>query len=341
MEKTVNHPNQVAAVILILVAVTVTSPVAPAYALGRETLQPASGHHISPNGITSADVLARATLLRDELEAVRFEMGKPRDSRRLADAAKAAPHEVYFQAITLYLKADRLALELTGSTGIQPEGISPLHVRPYHVWKMVNAAYERMLTVKQELGIKQSSVERQQDPATSSTEVGYAIVRANRQINRMLERRFTPSDAFQQVTVAIGYTTILFGQFPGTHAMPKAPPLERGKDPADVFLRLAASFQRLESIARHSGLEVLHLDSKAAAQVEVLPSDVYDIATLLVSDLAYLHAHLKTASQPPLVPYPGRKFPSHVYQETAVLQARLEDLEKRVQADPNWLSRQP
>lgn len=300
--------------------------------------QPASGRAVSPDTLLPADVLARVKLLHDELEAIRFEMGRPKDSRRLGVASDAAPHEVYFQAITLFLKADRLALELAGSTGVQPELVSPLDIRPYHVWKIVNAAYGRILTVKQELGITRQIVEAAQDPATSPTDVGYAIVRANRQINRMLERRFTPSDVYQQVRVAIAYADGLLGRFPGAAAVPEEPPYERGKEPADVFFRLAECYQQLESIARHSGLQVVHLDTKEAARGEILPSDVYDLATLLVSDLAFLHARLRTTTPPPLEPYPGRKFPSHVYQQADILHAQLLELEKRVAADPNWLS---
>jgi hypothetical protein len=61
----------------------------------------------------------------------------------------------------------------------------------------------------------------------------------------------------------------------------------------------------------------LHLDAKAAKRAmddfEIQPSDVYDLATLLVSDLTYLYGRLKDVPPIPSVPFPGRKFPSHVY----------------------------
>ncbi|MEO8325508.1 MAG: hypothetical protein ABI618_06645, partial [Nitrospirota bacterium] len=79
---------------------------------------PVSGHSITLEDITPADVLARVQLFGDTLELIRFEMGKPLVTPSDAIATDIHSHEAYFQALTLFHKADRLALELTGSTGI-------------------------------------------------------------------------------------------------------------------------------------------------------------------------------------------------------------------------------
>ena len=311
-------------------------------AMGEHSLptpEPVSGRPVKAGGIIPADVLARVALLREEVDTIRFEMGKPKDSRTRRVATHAAPHEVYFQAITLYLKANRLALELTGSTGMHPRGVSPLKMRPFHVWKIVDAAYERILTVKRELGIANSIPERPQDPSTTPTDVGRAIVSANRQINLLLERRFSPSDVFQQVTAASRYAETLLARFPGAKTRPDPPPFERGKAPKDVLFRLADCYKRLETVAYRSGLEVLHLDTSALEEWEVQPGDVYDMATLLVSDLSYIHAQAKGAKSPRMVSYPGRKFPSHVYQQAGVLCDQLTALGELAEANPDWLER--
>jgi len=64
---------------------------------------------------------------------------------------------------------------------------------------------------------------------------------------------------------------------------------------------------------------------------------VYDMATLLVSDLAYLHAYLQDPDPPKPTPYPGRLFPSHVYQQASVLLNQLEELESYVKSHPDWM----
>ena len=109
--------------------------------------------------------------------------------------------------------------------------------------------------------------------------------------------------------------------------------------PRDVYLRLVGCFDRIRKIAAESDLKVLELEAegsqKAAENAE--PSDVYDIASLLVSELAYLHSHLNEAKPPREVYFAGRKFPSHVYQRAGILELQLIRLEEVVAADPNWL----
>ena len=343
------------------------------------TPPPVSGRAASPEATLPADVLARVQWFHEELEAIRLEMGKPKDRRVTRLATDALPHEVYFQAITLFIKADRLALELTGSTGLRPQPVSPSAVRPYHTWVLVTAALDRLLTIKTELGIQETLPEKVQPASTKPTEVARAIVQANRQLNVMLQRRFSSSDVFQQVSWGIQYAKALLAQFPAATpsatsppfergkqpgevflqqvswgiqyakallaqfpaATPSAasPPFERGKQPGEVFLRLVQCFKQVEDIARLSGTAVLHLDVKAAKHAmndfDIQPSDVYDLATLLVSDLTYLYGRLKDVPSIPSVPFPGRKFPSHTYQQAGILLDHLRALEQQVRANPN------
>jgi hypothetical protein len=306
---------------------------------------PVSGRAVSPETILPADVLARVQWFREELEAIRFEMGKPKERRSIQLATDALPHEVYFQAITLFIKADRLALELTGSTGLRPRPVASSDIRPYHNWALVTAAYDRLVTIKNELGIQETVSEKAYPPSTNPTEAGRAIVLANRQLNLMLQRHFSSSDVFQQVSWGIQYAKALLAQFPGATPSATLSPLERGKQPGEVFLRLVECFARVEEIARLSGTTVLHLDAKAARRAVddfiIEPSDVYDLATLLVSDLTYLYGRLKGVPPIPSVPFPGRKFPSHVYQQAGVLLDHLRALEQQVRANPNWFKGPP
>lgn len=307
-----------------------------------DSLSPVSGRPVSVSGILPADVFSRTVLLKKELEGIRVEMGKPKDEWVGGIATNASPHEVYFQALNLFLKANRLSLELTGSVGIQPNIRPASDIRPFHIWMMVNEAYKRILVIKQELRITATNAENLKESTTTITEAGAAIVAVNRQINMVLERPFTPGDVVHQVNLAIQYAAGLLKQFPGTSPIPEASPFERGKQPGEAFLRLVDCFERLESIAKHSEVSVLHFDrtamNKAVNYYDFHPSDVYDMATLLVSDLALFHAKIKNLDSPATVPYPeGHIFPSHVYQQAGILYAQLVELEERVKRDPNWL----
>jgi len=192
--------------------------------MASDSFSPISGRPVSLSGILPADVLARTELLINGLEEIRVEMGKPKDEWVGGIATNASPHEVYFQALNLFLKANRLSLELTGSIGIQPKIRPSSDIRPLHIWMMVNEAYKRILVVKQELGISAPNSENPKDLSTTTTQAGGAIVAANRQLNLVLERPFTPSDVVHQVNLSIQYAAGLLKQFPGTSTIPEAPP---------------------------------------------------------------------------------------------------------------------
>ena len=68
------------------------------------------------------------------------------------------------------------------------------------------------------------------------------------------------------------------------------------------------------------------------------PSDVYDIASLLVSELAHLHSLHGKLNPPRRVFYPGHLFPSHVYRRAGMLESQIEQLEGFVEKDPDWLA---
>ena len=303
---------------------------------------PVSGHQVTAETIDPADVLARVQLLHAQLESIRIEIGKPKDSRRADLATNALSHEVHFQALTLYIKADRLALELTGSTGLQPSAVPFEEMGPYHTWLLVNAAYHRLLAIREELKIPESFTEHTYPVTTNPTEVGRAIVQGNRQLNLMLERRFSPSEVFQQVEAARRYAQALLKGLGKGESSVFLPPFQRGKAPADVFVQLIRCFERLKEFASVSGVSILDLDGsaarKAAAEFQIQPGDVYDLATLILSDLAYIHGQKHRAQAVPTVPYPGTKFPSHVFQLAKGLEGQLDELVRLARVDPNWLA---
>lgn len=285
--------------------------------------------------IQPADVFLHVALVRDELELIRFEMGKPDNHQPQIAVTNAAPREIFFQALMLFRKADRLAFEQTRERAIEPE-VPQVEILPGHVWQVVDAALQRIQRVKNELGILENSAPRARDAGKRPTDVFRSIVQADRQLNLLLERRFAPSDVFKQITLSIAYSARLLSHFDGAQRIAATPPYERGKRPVDVYRRLVAILARLQRIAQQSGVAMLILGDPDDSE-EVTPSDVYDIAVILVAELAYLHQQLGTVAPPLPAHYPGRKFPADVFQRAGLLEAQLITLQARVEANPNWL----
>ncbi len=329
----------------------VLSVIALTFALASEaagqvnptTPPPISGHSLTFEDISSADVLARAHLIRDEIELIRFEMGRPTAGPSEFDVRNASPREVMFQAFTLFLKASELQFELAGTSPVPLQLELPQEVRQLHVWRVLEVAYQRILTVRRELDISDPVVERRQPPSAAPTDVFLAIAQANRQLDQLLSERLAPRDVFYQVKLASNYAVRLLQQFPGARVIPPAPMFERGKRPVDVFNLLLANYEKLQGVAMYSRIETLSLevtnhDTEWAGQNEVSPSEVYNIAILLVSELAYLHAQLDYSDAPTPARDSGVKVPAHVYQQARILQLQLQELEKLVHKNPDWLA---
>ena len=302
-----------------------------------ETAPPVSGHELSIQSITPADVFARVQLVRKELDDIRFEMGKPQSREVGLLVEEATPHEVFFQAKTFDQKVARLTRELTEQAEPLEEKEFPADIRPFHVWKVVDTSLRRILSLKQKLGLTLTNSEALPDPETTPTQVFFVIGLANKQLNLLLLHQFSPKDVAEQVNLGMEYTTHLLRKFPSAPAPAPLPSLERGRIPWDNYSRLIDCYMVLGDIARASNIKMLNLATQNLDRPDIQPNDVYDLVTLIVSELAYLHAHLPTTLPPKLVSLHGPLLPSHVYQQAGGLLTQLQALHKQVQAHPTWL----
>ncbi len=286
--------------------------------------------------VAPPDVHTLVMLLQQELELVRYEMGKPRRLERGARITGVAPREVYFQALTLFRKANRLSFEHTREIADalpRPEG----EIEPADVLAVVENALDRIRRVEDKLGISHAIALEAPDPSKTPDDVILAILQASQQLNLLLDQPFSPAEVYEQLTLAIGYAARLRAQFGGDR-IPETPVFESGKVPSDVYRKLLDCFAIVRRIAEKSNLSMLSLEVREENVATAIPSDVYDVATLLVSELTYLWTQLDDVPPPRQTDSPGRRFPSHVYQRALLLERQLLELEQLVGSRPGWLN---
>lgn len=289
-----------------------------------------------PAEITPPDVFVHVQLFRAELELVRVEMGRAKSALPAITVLNAAPREVFFQALTLSRKADQLAFEQLrqrSEAPVSPEG----EPQPKDVFGAVDHALKSLRAVKRDLNCTEQAQAIERDDRKTPSDVFNAIVQANQQINVLLDRRFSPSNVYQQVTVAVNYASILLSEFPKATRIPRTPDFVPRKQPADVFRRLVGCFESMKKIGDASDVAVLELNVDEQLVPHVESSEVYDLASLLVSELSQMHLQLKNAAPPISSYYPGRKVPAHAYQRAGILEAQLTELQAKVIQNPNWL----
>lgn len=298
---------------------------------------PISGREPTEAQLQLADVWSRIVWVAEEAESLRRYLGKPLIEPLGLKVTGGALPELYVQAVMLHDLSHRLAFEHTGQSETTPASVAPNLVQPFHVWKMVNEAFAHLVLIKQTFGLSQTSQEKTPVKAVYIREVLQTLWGVNRQINLLLERPFAPRDVYRQVTQAVYYTARLIGQFPGVQRMPAPPPFAPNKQPKDVLTYLLTCYQLLSDIREQAGLKRLALDPTGINGSSIRPGDVFQVASLLVSELAALSQQISHPFPVLRAIDPGRKFPSHVYQRVGLLYAQLQTLNTHIHMNPDWL----
>lgn len=298
-----------------------------ALARGAETSQPAPAS-------TETDVAAlfeQIGAFGRDLERLRRFMGAPKTDEPDIGIRDAMPHDLYFQTLMLWEQTDRLSFEIlrirakplpapVGAVGLQD------------VLSRLRDAHQQLRQVMRQLQIADTGGAADGN-ARATADPFNAILNLNRQLSLLLERHISPSDVYQEVTLAIAYSARLLARYPDAIRIPAEPPFEPDKLPRDVYLRLTECLQSIIGIFDRMGLAILKIDASRTELDRLQPGDVYLIAAMIVSQLDFLHRHLDITQPLPQPLYPGLKFPAHTYQRAGILQAQLHQLERYLASD--------
>lgn len=259
---------------------------------------------------------AAARRLLAETRAIREEMGRSEDTRPVPEITGAQPREVYFEAIVTWRKAARLASEV-GAELARPVPAAPAlgDVRPGHVLQVIEGVQQQLAAIAQRLGITAQTALPAVESGRQPSDVLATLIRVNRDLSRSLERPFTPSDVFRTVALASAYAARL-------GATVNEAPFERGRQPAHCYERLEACLARAASLVGKRGGQAL---AARGTPTDVVPGDVYDLANLVLGEVAYLHA--LTPGAAPIHAFEpqvsGHRLPAHVYQLACTLETQL------------------
>lgn len=276
--------------------------------------------------------------VKAEAEAIRRHMGKPREIREELPMKRADSLELYFHTANLFGNSARLYYQFTYSEVELPHLIGEVPTID-DVDRLLAESLKQLKQIRIQLGSQSPTEVPALQIVPSSAELCRGIIQANRQLNLLLDSPTTPSDVYQHSTVAIAYAQRLIESFPNaTGIIPETPAFQPGKMPADVYRRLLTCFERINRVMAISDFNESQLGTIPPEEIDrATPGDVYDIASLVVSKLAFLHSQ-RDGVRPPMRAYPpGRKFPSDVFQRVGILEKQLDELEKLTSANPNWL----
>jgi hypothetical protein len=296
---------------------------------------------MSGDEITSEHTFARIGQVLEELEALRLEMGRTRDARVPMHVSDASPREVFYHAQTVHRKASQLCAELGAGPADPPRTAEPGRALPSDVLAFLDGTRERLVLARSLLRIDGDSY-RPQLPGPLSRVAGKTpsdvlagCLIASRQLNVMLEHAFAARECREQLIRALGLTERLLAVHGA--GLPAAPPHERRKFPRDVFQLLWQACEVLHQLLNDSRIKALEIHRGFVGEE---PTDVYDLASLIVSELEYLNSFLPARETPPRTAetaMPVPVLPAHNYRLALQLRAAFGELAAAVRARPEWL----
>ena len=174
--------------------------------------------------IVPTDVFYEIQELSMHIELVRQYMGAPKANILDIRIHNAAPHDVYFQALTLFRKANRLLFEITRLQE-EPPPLPEKFILPVNVMELVRKSHQSIEKVMVDMNIDQDHMQPLPVVSKTPTDVFKEIQMVNRQLNQLLERPFSPADVYQVVTLAIGYAARHLSRYSGAIRIPGNPPL--------------------------------------------------------------------------------------------------------------------
>ena len=226
-------------------------------------------------------------------------------------------------------KANRLAEELGAAERVAPPTLLEEEIVPANVLGIVDLARVQIDAVRGELGMTYGAEARDLDPDREPRDVMREIVQASRQLNFLLDRQFKPEDVYGRLELAATYVAGALTEHESEPAYGRLPPFESGKMPADVYRRVLECLELATVVGEKHGISMLKLNlRRELRRRDIVPADVYDLATTLLSELAYLTLVLDARDvEAPPIERPSHIFPSHVYRLAGMLQDELARLE--------------
>jgi len=283
--------------------------------------------------IVPSDVFAAAVRMQSDIDNLRFYMGKPVADDPDFRVSNAQPREVYFAARSVFLKANEFAAQMTGIGQSREIPLDLRDIKPANVLEIVKAADGRIIDVLQKQGLQSRTESPPWGDGKTPSDVYMTLLGVSGQLNLLMDRPFTPGDVYREVMRAVNFAKHLLALY-DDYEYPREPDFVPGRTPSEVHASLLDCFEIIGDMAKNLEMEILTVDRYSRIPGAIVPGDVYDVASLVVSELAYIYVESKATIPITIEPDPGRKWPSHVYQKVSFLKRQLNELKRLTSKNP-------
>ncbi|MEG3640961.1 hypothetical protein [Magnetococcus sp. PR-3] len=285
---------------------------------------------------TPGDVLVSVQALAKDLQDIRTKVGGKANSQKELPVMGASPREVFYQAENLEAKVVDLVKQRANQEGRPLLLIPKGKITPDHVLAVMESARTILGKGKQAMGAG-SPVVKSAAGKASPTDVYRSLIQANRQINLLLTTKIIPSDVYQRVEQSVQIAQVLNTVYGGSVEL-SLPPLDLKKGPGHVYDQMVICFRLIREILLLTKVKTMDLAADYKAAPGTSPGDVFDLASLLYSEMAHLYFALPNRPLTAGVFYVGKKKPGHVYQLAKGFETQLRQLKVHVTKNPAKLT---
>lgn len=240
-----------------------------------------TGRDIEPR-----DVFSRVIWLEKEIRAL--ESFKKIDESELEIAYivdRASPREVYFAAISLLKKTQRLCFEITGKLG--GSWNKDFRNKPVDVFRVLNQVMISIHTIK---SYQYTTLSTSEKPTlyAGPTDVYNQILKVSRLVSVLHEEPVTPADVLNVVNKSLGVAQKLHTLIHNRAYTPVTTKTLTQKQPRDVFHNIHQLLSTTTQFSRsYYNIGMLNIYPLSINR-DIAPSDVIDIAYLLNAELEYI-----------------------------------------------------
>jgi len=285
----------------------------------------------------SSKVGAQLSEIDARLYAIARYTGVTPVTSRLYSISGANDHEVYFETTRLYQKVAQLNFEITGDNLSQIKKGKSGKVQADDIYVVLSKTNNVLKNIMSKLGITTPiTAEKRVVTQTPSILFGRLLL-SNQLANQLIERKTQPADVYRNITLGIYYAGEILQTMPGQVILPEKPAFVPNKKPYDVYRLLIQVLTEVKALAKSLQIKMITIQEINIDDKIITPNDVEELSLIIVAELEYIAkkkripiAHIESY-------YPGKKYPSNVYQRSLLLKEQINTIREYIKKNPNWL----
>lgn len=248
-------------------------------------------------------------------------------------ASKASPRELFFQAVLLASKANKLFAEVSNTViSVRAGNLEEpsKDISDAEVLLKLKSVDDTLFQIRQLLHIQ----DHPNAPAASNhpTPIN-RLIKINQTLNKLLERKTLPSDTYRISSLSLYYLGEVVIRT-GAENPTLSTELAHNAAPSDVFKLQLAIIEKLNNASAIIGLKTLHVKQQPCS-LEITPDDVQTLSYIILSQVINIANQLGIHTHSIEGYYTGKKYPSDVLQRNTTLLHQVDALLKKLDKEKN------